>query len=90
MYFVSLSLKWGGINSKELSEAVLLESAIFGGVSEDFSENSVPASHLQNDKIQGTSKGTDLQSVPCFSIPSSSTEQSQQQQKVCPVYHGFS
>ncbi|XP_022939820.1 plant UBX domain-containing protein 9 isoform X1 [Cucurbita moschata] len=80
-FYPNESLKWGGINSKELSEAVLLESAIFGGVSEDFSENSVPASHLQNDKIQGTSKGTDLQPVPCFSIPSSSTEQSQQQQK---------
>lgn len=73
--------EWDGITSKELSESVMLEAALFRGASDDFSENSLLSSHLQNDKIQGTSKGSDLQPVPCFSIPSSSTKQSLQQQK---------
>ncbi|XP_038883756.1 plant UBX domain-containing protein 9 [Benincasa hispida] len=73
--------EWDGITSKELSESVLLEAALFRGVSDNFSENSMPASHLQKDKIQGTSEGSDLLPVPCFSIPSSSTQQSRQQQK---------
>ncbi|XP_022147325.1 plant UBX domain-containing protein 9 [Momordica charantia] len=75
------SKQWGGITSKELNESVLLEAAIFGEVSEDFSENALPGAHLQNDQIHGSSKGSDLQPVPCFSIPSSSTQQSQWQQK---------
>lgn len=77
--FSPLNLKWVGITSKDLSESVLLEAALFGGVSENLSENSRPASHLQNDKIQGTRKGGDLQPVPCSSIASSSTQQSHQQ-----------
>lgn len=82
MFSFSPNLKWDGITSKELSESVMLEAALFRGASDDFSENSLLSSHLQNDKIQGTSKGSDLQPVPCFSIPSSSTKQSLQQQKV--------
>ncbi|KGN56549.1 plant UBX domain-containing protein 9 [Cucumis sativus] len=74
--------QWDGITSNELSESVLLEAAFFRGVSDNFSEkNSLPASHLQNDKIQGKSKGSDMQPVPCCSIPSSSTQPPRQQQK---------
>ena len=87
---LSLNLKWDGITSNELSESVLLEAAFFRGVSDNFSEkNSLPASHLQNDKIQGKSKGSDMQPVPCCSIPSSSTQPPRQQQKVWSCFPWF-
>ncbi|KAJ7962316.1 Plant UBX domain-containing protein 8 [Quillaja saponaria] len=44
---LSLSLKWGGISSEELNEALLLENALFGEIYEKTSKDFSSTPHIQ-------------------------------------------
>lgn len=46
-------MKWGGISSKELDEAMLLEAAMFGENSEGTSSQHTPHPHAAVDKSKG-------------------------------------
>lgn len=65
-------MKWGGISSKELDEAVMLESALFH-------ENSQGASHSGPDRISGPNH----QHVHHPQSPSLAARQMLREQQVC-------
>ncbi|XP_021904438.1 plant UBX domain-containing protein 9 isoform X2 [Carica papaya] len=71
------SVEWGSISSKELDEAVMLETALFGKVPEGTSSH-LHTSHRQNDTQR--SRNIDVQSGPC-SPSQSLMEQRQLQEK---------
>lgn len=74
LYF--FGMKWGGISSKELDEAILLEEALFGEAPKGTLVRRAPALRDVSDK----SVGLNPQHVPPSPSPSNVAQQLLQQQ----------